>query len=205
MRHAATNQCAITLLYLVVTAGSLFAAEPMKASLPGTDDLSRYVAAKATPGGKTVLRDASGRTVGSATTVGSRTTFRDNAGRTTGTASAEGNRTVFRDVSGRNVGTGTPSGCQTTTFRDAAGRIQSTAAADSGERTTFRDASGRTTGTAQITGAEHHLSRFRWPDDKHQHDNRRHKTGNNQKRDVDCQLSGKNSGAWPGAHGERSR
>jgi hypothetical protein len=69
MRHAATNLCAIALLSLAVAAGSLFAAEPMKASVPGTDDVSRYVAAKATPGGKTVLRDASGRTVGSATTV----------------------------------------------------------------------------------------------------------------------------------------
>jgi len=63
------GQIAIALLSVAVTAGSLFAANTKKAPVPGTDDLSRYVAAQAPTGGQTTLRDASGRTLGTASTV----------------------------------------------------------------------------------------------------------------------------------------
>ena len=138
------KQFAFALLSLMVTTGSLFAADTKKPAVPGTDDLSRYVAAKPTPGGQTTLRDVSGRTLGTASTVGSRTTtFRDSGGRTTGSAAIQGNQTVFRDASGRTVWTATTSGGQTTTYRDAAGRTQRTAS-QSGSSITFRDAPGRT-------------------------------------------------------------
>ena len=105
------QQIAIALLSLAVTTGSLFAADTKRAAAPGTDDLSRYVAAKPTPGGQTTLRDASGRTLGTASTVGSRTTtFRDSGGHTTGSATMQGSQTVFLDASGRTVWTATASG-----------------------------------------------------------------------------------------------
>ena len=101
----------IVLLSLAVTTGSLRAADTKKAVTPGTDDLSRYVAVKAAPGGQTTLRDAAGRTLGTASTLGIRTTtFRDSSGRTTGSASIQGSQTVFRDASGRTVWTATTSG-----------------------------------------------------------------------------------------------
>ena len=50
-----------TALVIAMTTGMLLAAETKKAVLPGTDDLSRYVATKAPPGSQTTLRDASGR------------------------------------------------------------------------------------------------------------------------------------------------
>ena len=97
----------ISLLSVAMSLGSLFADDPKKTTMRGRDDLRRYVAAHAAPGGQTTFRGASGRTLGTARTVGTRTTFRDQAGRTTGTASVEGGRTVFRDASGRTVGTAT--------------------------------------------------------------------------------------------------
>ena len=139
----------IALLTLGVTTGSLFAADAKGGAVPGTDDLSRYVATKARPGGQTSLRGASGRTLGTASMFGTRTmTFRDSSGRTTGSASNEGNRTVFRDSSGRTVWTAMTSGSHTITYRDAAGRTQRTAS-ESGSSITFRDPSGRTTSTVQ--------------------------------------------------------
>lgn len=136
------KQFAFALLSLMVSTGSLFAADTKKPAVPGTDDLSRYVAAKPTPGGQTTLRDVSGRTLGTASTVGSRTTtFRDSGGRTTGSAAIQGNQTVFREASGRTVWTATTSGGKTTTYRDAAGRTQRTAS-QSGSSITFRNATG---------------------------------------------------------------
>ena len=118
---------AIALLSIAVTTGCLFAGEIKRPVVPGTDDLSRYIATRKTPSGQT--------TVGTANTVGARTTFRDPSGRTTGSASVDGNRTVFRDASGRTVWTATTSSCATTTYRDAAGRTQRTAS-QAQERTT---------------------------------------------------------------------
>src|SRR5664279_4520441 len=60
------KQIAIVLVSLAVTTGSLFAVDTKRTVVPGSDDLSRYVAAKPTPGGQTTLRDASGRTLGTA-------------------------------------------------------------------------------------------------------------------------------------------
>jgi len=153
-RHCLTamKPFAIVLLSLAVTTGSLFAADAKQAALPGTDDLSRYVATRPTPGDQTTLRDSSGRTLGTACTWGTRTTFRDSGGRTTGSAVIEDNRTVFRDATGRMVWTATTSGSKTTTYRDAAGRLRSTASAFGGQ-TIFRDASGRTTSTVQPAGS----------------------------------------------------
>ena len=95
----------IALLALAMTAFSGWAADAKRITVPGTDDMSRYLARPATPAGQSTLRDASGRTVGTVSTAGSRMTFRDSSGRTTGSASVEGGRTVFRDASGRTVGT----------------------------------------------------------------------------------------------------
>ena len=101
----------IALLVVAVTAGPTWAADTKKAAVPGTDDLSRNVATKATPGAQTTLRDASGRTVGTASTAGTgTTTFRDSSGRTTGSAAVQGSQTVFRDAAGRTVWTATTSG-----------------------------------------------------------------------------------------------
>jgi len=113
----------ISLLAITVLAGSVFADDTKRAVVPGTDDIIRYVAARATPGGQITLRDASGRTVGTASTVGTQTTFRDGSGRTTGSATIAGNGTVFRDASGRMLGTATTSRSQTITYRDATGRF----------------------------------------------------------------------------------
>ena len=147
------NKFVVALLSLDVTAGPLFAADPRQTAVPGMDDLSRYVAIQATPGGQTTLRDASGRTLGTASTLGSRTTtFRDSSGRTTGTATTQGHQTVFRDASGRTVWTATTSGSRTTTYRDGAGRIQRTAS-ESASSVAFRDAAGRTTSMVQRTGS----------------------------------------------------
>ena len=143
---------AIALLVVAVTAGPTWAAEPKKVAVPGTDDLSRNVATKATPGAQTTLRDASGRTVGTASTAGTgTTTFRDSSGRTTGSATHQGSQTVFRDASGRTVWTATTSGSHRVTYRDAAGRVEKTAS-QSGSSITFRDASGRTSTTVQPAG-----------------------------------------------------
>jgi len=138
----------VAVLSLTVMTGLLLAADTRNAPAPGTDDLSRYVAVKATPGAQTTLRDASGRTLGTASSLGSSTTvFRDRTGRTAGTAVVQGRQTVFRDAAGRTVWTATTSGSgNTVTYRDAAGRIQRTASA-SGSSVTFRDAAGRTTST----------------------------------------------------------
>jgi YD repeat-containing protein len=123
----------VLLLSLMMTTGSLFAADTKRTAAPGTDDLSHYVAAKTPPGGQTTLRDVSGRTLGTASTLGTRTTtFRDSGGRTTGTATIQGNQTVFRDASGRTVGTAATSGSRTTTYRDAAGRTQGSSSESGG-------------------------------------------------------------------------
>ena len=92
------KQFVAALLAFAVTTGSLFAADTNKTAVPGTDDLSRYVATKAKPSGQTTLRDASGRTVGAASVIGTRTTtFRDSSGRTTGSrCSCVVNRGTFR-------------------------------------------------------------------------------------------------------------
>src|SRR5205823_8481526 len=147
----AMKRLAIALLSIAMTAGCLFAGDTTRPVVPGTDDLSQSVVSRATPGGQTILRDASGRTLGTANTVGTRTTFRDSSGRTTGIGTFEGNRTVFRDASGRTVWTATTSSCATTTYRDAAGRTQRTAS-EAQRRTIFRDVSGRTTSTVQRAG-----------------------------------------------------
>jgi len=55
---------AIALLFVTVSAGCLVVAG--NTNTPGTDDLSRYVARKATPGGQTTLQDIPGRAVGTA-------------------------------------------------------------------------------------------------------------------------------------------
>ena len=112
---------ALVFLVFSLIAASVWAGDANKAPVPGTDDMSRYVATKAPLGGQTTIRDASGRTIGTASTTGSRTTFRDGSGRTAGTASTEGSQTVFRDASGRTVWTATKSGSQTT-YRDASGQ-----------------------------------------------------------------------------------
>ena len=54
----------IALLLFGVTSGWLVAADAKRTTAPGSDDLSRYVATKATQGGHTTLRDSAGRTVG---------------------------------------------------------------------------------------------------------------------------------------------
>jgi DNA-binding NarL/FixJ family response regulator len=142
---------AVTLLALAVMSRSLSAADTNRLAVPGRDDMSRYIGAKAKPGERSTQRDAPGRALGTAVTAGTRTTFRDSGGRTTGSATVEGNRKVFRDASGRMVGTATTSGGQTT-YRDAAGRAQGTSL-ESGGGTTFRDAGGRTTTTVQDNGS----------------------------------------------------
>ncbi|MEI7939998.1 MAG: hypothetical protein WCK27_25215 [Verrucomicrobiota bacterium] len=139
----------IALLVVAVTAGPAWAADTRKVAVPGTDDLSRNIATKATPGAQTTLRDASGRTVGTASTAGTgTTTFRDSSGRTTGSSAVQGSQTVFRDASGRTVWTATKSGSQTTSYRDATGRTQRSASEING-RITFRDGSGRRTSTVE--------------------------------------------------------
>ena len=143
----------IALLVVAVTAGPTWAADTRKVAVPGTDDLSRNVATKATPGAQTTLRDASGRTVGTASTAGTgTTTFRDSSGRTTGSAAVQGSQTVFRDASGLTVWTATKSGSQTTIYRDASGRTQRSQS-ELGGQTTFRDAGGRTSSTVRPAGS----------------------------------------------------
>ena len=95
----------ISLLAITVLAGLAFADDNKQAVATGTDDMSRYVAARATPGGQTTLRDASGRTVGTASTVGTPTTFRDGSGRTTG-SHHYGQRDGLSRCVGANVGYG---------------------------------------------------------------------------------------------------
>jgi hypothetical protein len=60
------KQFIFALLSYAVTTGVLSVADTKTTAMPGTDDLSRYVATKATPRGQASLRDASGRTVGTA-------------------------------------------------------------------------------------------------------------------------------------------
>jgi DNA-binding NarL/FixJ family response regulator len=141
----------VALLAMAVMSGSLSAADTNRLAVPGRDDMSRYIGAKAKPGERCTERDASGRALGTAVTAGTRTRFRDSGGRTTGSATVEGNRKVFRDASGRMVGAATASGGQTT-YRDAAGRAQGTSL-ESGGKTTFRDAGGRATSTVQKSGS----------------------------------------------------
>jgi hypothetical protein len=64
---------AMAVLSFTVSFGSLSASEGKRTAIPGTDDISRYTAAKAAPGGQAILRNASGRTLGTTTTVGTRT------------------------------------------------------------------------------------------------------------------------------------
>lgn len=64
------KQLVLALLSLAVTTGLVVAADSKKTAVPGTDDLTRYLAAKPTPGGQTTLRDAPGRTLGTAITAG---------------------------------------------------------------------------------------------------------------------------------------
>jgi hypothetical protein len=52
----------VVLLWLVLATGTSWAADTKKTTAPGDNDLSRYTAAMASPGGQTILRDASGRT-----------------------------------------------------------------------------------------------------------------------------------------------